>query len=80
MVLWKMTYYIDKDKLEAYRKFAQEVSIPYWTSVPGMKEMRAYAQIGSTELLVEMEFESFKAWGKAMDNPKTKEVSEEFSK
>ena len=58
MVLWKMTYYIDKDKQEEYRKFAQEVSIPYWTSVPGMTEMRAYVQNGSTQLLVEMEFES----------------------
>ena len=74
MVLWKMTYYIDKDKLEEYRKFAQEVSIPYWTSIPGMTEMRAYVQNGSTQLLVEMEFESGEAWGKAWDDPKTKEM------
>jgi len=80
MVLWKMTYYIDKDKQEEYRKFAQEVSIPYWTSVPGMTEMRAYVQNGSTQLLVEMEFESGEAWGKAWDDPKTKEMSAKFSK
>jgi hypothetical protein len=75
MVLWQIWYYIDKEKLEAYSKFSKEESIPYWLSVPGMKEFRAYREPGSYKVLVEMEFESMEAWGKAYDSPKTKENS-----
>jgi hypothetical protein len=31
-----------KEKLEGYTKFAKEEAVPYWLSVPGMKEFRAY--------------------------------------
>ena len=79
MVLWQIWYYIDKEKLEAYSKFSKEESIPYWLSVPGMKEFRAYREQGSYKVLVEMEFESMEAWGKAYDSPKTKEVSTKFA-
>ncbi len=79
MVLYQLWYYIDKEKLENYTKFSKEESIPHWLSVPGMKEFRAYREPGSYKVLVEMEFESMEAWGKAFDNPKTKEVSNKFA-
>ena len=79
MVLYQLWFYIDKEKLEGYTKFAKEESIPYWLSVPGMKEFRAYREQGSYKVLVEMEFESMEAWGKASDSSKTKEVSTKFA-
>ncbi len=74
MVLCKSRYTIDKDKLAEYTKFAKEEVVPYWLSVPGLTEFRAYREMGSNSVVVEMEFESFESWGKAMDNPKTKEI------
>jgi hypothetical protein len=79
MVLYQLWFYIDKEKLEGYTKFAKDESIPHWLSVPGMKEFRAYREPGSLKVLVEMEFESMEAWGKAFDSQKTKEVSNKFA-
>ena len=73
------TYYIDKGKEEEYRKWAQEVGIPHWLSVPGFKEMRGYSEMGSGKFRSELEFESYTAWGKAMDDPKMKEISTTFA-
>jgi hypothetical protein len=74
MVLYQIRYTIDKDKIDAYTKFAKEVAIPHWLSTPGLKEFRGYREAGSLNALVEMEFDSYMSWGKALDNPKTKDV------
>ena len=79
MVLLRGEWYIDKDKLQEYAKFAKEESIPYWLSVPGVKELRAYREIGSTLVLFEIELESFAAYGKGMDDPKTKALMAKFA-
>ena len=64
VVLLRGEWYIDKDKLLEYTKWAKEESIPYWLSIPGVKEIRAYREMGSTLALFEVEFESFAAYGK----------------
>jgi hypothetical protein len=74
MVLYQLKYTIDKDKVDAYGKFAKEVAIPHWLSIPGLKEFRGYRESGSLNVLVEMEFDSYMSWGKALDDPKTKDV------
>ena len=74
MVLYQIRYTIDKDKVDAYTKFAKEVAIPHWLSAPGLKEFRGYRETGSLNVLVEMEFDSYMSWGKAVDDPKTKDV------
>ncbi len=79
MVLYQMSFYLDKEKIEAYTKFAKEEILPYWLSVPGMKEFRSYREPGSYQAFAEMEFESFEAWGKAFDDPKTKEQQRKFA-
>lgn len=79
MVLFEFKFYIDKDKTDEYRKFSKEESIPHWLSRPGLKEIRAYREMGSGKVLVEIEFESFEAWGKDMDDPKSKEVASKFA-
>lgn len=79
MVLFEYTFYIDKDKAEEYSKWVKEEGIPHWLAVPGFKEIRAYREMGTGRVLAELEFESFEAWGKAMDDPKTKEVSSKFA-
>ena len=73
-MLVESKYTLDKDKLAEYTKCAKEEMVPYWLSVPGMKELRAYREQGSYTVLVEMDFDSFESWGKAADNPKTKEI------
>lgn len=78
-MLYTLTYYIDKDKVEDYIKYAKEVVIPFWLSAPGLKEFRAYRMLGTSQALVEMDFESFKAWGKVMDDPKAKDMFTKFS-
>ena len=60
-------------------KWSQEVGVPYWMSVPGVKEMRSYLTIGSGKIKNLIEFESYKAWGKAMDDPKFKEIANTFA-
>ena len=79
MVLVESRSTLDKDKLAEYTKCAKEEIIPYWLSVPGMKELRAYREQGSFRVLVEMEFDSFESWGKALDNPKTKEIMSKWA-
>ena len=74
MVLYQIKYTIDKDKVDAYAKFAKEVAIPHWLSIPGLREFRGYRETGTLNVLVEMEFDSYTSWGKAMDDPKTKDV------
>jgi len=74
MVLYQFTYTIDKDKVDAYAKFAKDVAIPHFLSTPGLKEFRGYRETGTLKVLVEMEFDSFMSWGKSMDDPKTKDV------
>jgi hypothetical protein len=74
MVLLVGRYFIDKDKITEYVKFAKEVAIPYWLSVPGLKEFRAYRDEMSGLVIVELEFESYQAWGKAMEDEKTKNL------
>lgn len=73
MVLYQSSYTIDKDKVAEYTKWAKEESLPYYLSLPGVKEFRAYKIPGTLRILVEMDFDSFESWGKASDNPKTKE-------
>ena len=68
----KAEWYIDKDKLQEYAKWAKDEAVPYWLSVPGVKELRGYREPSSTLVLFEMEFESYAAFGKMMDEPKTK--------
>ena len=79
MVLFEFRYTLDKDKLAEYAKFAKEEAMPFWLSVPGLKEFRGYREQGSYRILVEMEFDSFESWGKAYDNPKTKEMNSKFA-
>lgn len=79
MVLFEYTYFIDKGKEEEYSKWTKEEGIPHRLSVTGFKEMRAYREMGSGKIRVELEFESFEAWGKAMDDPKTKEIASKFA-
>jgi hypothetical protein len=79
MVLYHVRYTIDKDKVDAYTKFSKEVAIPHWLSTPGLKEFRAYRETGTLNALVEMEFDSYMSWGKALDNPKTKNMMTKFT-
>ena len=79
MVLMQFTFYIDKGKGKEYRKWLDEVGLPYWHTVPGAKVIRSYSELGSGRVLSEIEFESFEAWGKAFDNPKMKEINNEFA-
>ena len=74
MVLYQVKYTIDKDKIDAYTKFAKEVAVPAWLSTPGLKEFRAYRETGTLNALVEMEFDSYMSWGKALDDPKIKDM------
>ena len=55
-------------------KFAKDVAIPRWLSTPGLKKFRGYRETGMLNILVELEFDSFTSWGKALDDPKTKDV------
>lgn len=80
MVLWTLIYNIDECKREEYLQFSKNEAVPHWTSLPGLVEMRSYTESGSTKVLVELEFESYEAWGKAMDDPKTKLIREKFAK
>jgi len=79
LVLFEYTYFIDKGKEEEYIKWSQEVGVPHWMSVPGVKEMRSYTTIGSGKIKNLIELESYKAWGKAMDDPKMKEIANAFA-
>ncbi len=36
MVLWAVSWYIEKDKLKEYAKFAKEEAIPFWMMQKGM--------------------------------------------
>jgi hypothetical protein len=74
MVLIKMEYKIDKDKVDEYSKFVKEESLPYWLAVDGFKEMRGYRELGTGWILVEMDFDSCEAWGKVQDSEKCKEI------
>jgi len=79
MVLNIIKYFVDKDKVTEFYKYLQEELIPYFLSLPGMKEMRAYRDDVSGMVLAEMEWKSYEAWGKAMDNPQTKKVGGKLS-
>lgn len=72
--MMRAEYYIDKDKLQEYAKWAKDEVIPYYLSVPGVKEVRGYRENGSTLTLFEIEFESFAAYGKMADDPKRKAI------
>ena len=72
-------WYIDKDKVQDYSKFAKDEAVPYWLSMPGVKEIRGYREPGSTKVLFEVEWESFAAWGKAYDDPKSKAINTKFA-
>ena len=61
-----------------YLKFAEEEAIHHWLSVPGLEEFRGYRDEASGMVLIELEFESYESWGKAVDDPKTKKVMEKF--
>ena len=78
-MLMSSEWFIDKDKLQEYTKWAKEESIPHWLSRPGVKEARAYRETGSTRVLWEIEWENFEAYGKALDEPKTKQLMAKFS-
>jgi hypothetical protein len=73
MVLYQIKYTIDKDKVDAYTKLAKD-AITQWLSIPGLKEFRAYREAWTLNALVEMEFDSFTSWGKAVDDPKIRDV------
>ena len=49
-------------------------AIPFWLSIEGFIEMRAYRELGTGWVLAEMEFDSFESWGKALDTEKCKEI------
>jgi hypothetical protein len=75
LVLLRAEYYIDRDKLQEYAKWAKDEVLPYWLSVPGVKEVRGYREQGSTLVFFEIDFESFAAYGKMADDPKYKAIS-----
>lgn len=78
MVSYIIEYYINTETVEDYLKFAEEEGIPYWLSVPGLEEFGAYRDDVSGKVLLVLKFESYKAWGKATDDPKTKEIMTKF--
>ena len=78
MVLYTLEYYIKPETVKEYMKFSKEVSLPYWMSLPGLTEFGGYRDDATGKVLLTIKFESYKAWGKAMDNPKTLEIGEKF--
>ena len=71
-------WHIKRETVEEYLKFTEKETLPYWLSVPGFKEIRAYRDRMSGKVLLMMEFDSYESWGKAMDAPKSKEIMEKF--
>ncbi len=78
MVLWIVKYFVDKDKLAEFRKYALEECLPHFLSISGLKWLRDLHNEHSRQLLWMAEIESYEAWGKTMDDPKTKKVMEKF--
>jgi len=60
-VLHVIKYYRNKETEDEALKFAKEVALPYWLSAPGLKEFRGYRDETTGIILIEMEFESYKA-------------------
>jgi hypothetical protein len=71
-MLMKIEVNLDKNKYQEYARWAKDEAVPYFLSVPGLKEMRAYREPGSLRALLEYEFESFTAFGRMMDDSKYK--------
>jgi len=76
MIVYVVRYYVDKGKEAEYAKWGTEVSLPYIRTVPGLKELRGYRNWVTGQVHVEYEFESYAAWAKYMEHPKTQELTE----
>lgn len=79
MIIFEYSFYIDKGKEEEYLKWAGEVGVPHWLSIPGVNEIRIYSVKGGNKRKAVIEMESFEAWGKAFDNPRINEVTNKFA-
>ncbi|UCD44890.1 MAG: hypothetical protein JSV27_12410, partial [Candidatus Bathyarchaeota archaeon] len=73
-MLMRIFFKIRAETVNEYLKWA-EGSIKYWRGLPGFKVMRAGREQGTGRVLLDIEFESFEAWGKAYDDPKLKEIN-----
>jgi hypothetical protein len=79
MVLMKVEYKIKEDRLEEYFKFSNEVSLPFWRTAEGFKEIRGYRDPVRGRTLVLMDFKDFETLGRIMDSDKYKEILRIFS-
>jgi len=79
MVLMEFEYFIDEGKEEEYGKWSEDFGIPHWQTASGFKGIRIFGDHPSRKIKALIEFESFEAWGKAIDDPKTKKFNRAFA-
>ena len=77
-MLMRIVYKIKSETLKEYLEWSKG-SIEYWRKKPGFKEMRAWREPGTGRVLLDIEFENFETWGKAYDDPKIKEINNQFA-
>lgn len=77
-MLMRIVYKIKAETLKEYLDWSKG-SIEYWRKRPGFKEMRAWREPGTGRVLLDLEFENFEMWGKAYDDPKIKELNNQFA-
>jgi len=78
MVLYNLEYYINSETAKEYLQFSKKEAIPHWLSLPGLTEFAGYRDYSTGKVLLSIRFESYKAWGKAMDDSKTMEIGAKF--
>jgi hypothetical protein len=79
MVLIKYEYNIKEETEAEYRKFSNDIAIPFWREAEGFKEMRAYVDPASRKVLVLIDYRDYESLGKLMDSEKYKEIITQFA-
>jgi hypothetical protein len=77
MIVWVVRFWVDKDKKAEYERSGKaKEGQNHILAAQGFREMRGYRNWVDDHVQIEYEFESYEAWAKYMQDPKTMELME----